>query len=295
MKLAVYTCSTPEYDIEQAVALIKEMGYNAVEWRVHSTAPLAEDDPRRNLPEKEKYAQRYWIANKATLNINNIMQDYLRAKKACDEAGMEIVNLAASPKGGVENLENLLAAAAAIGCKTVRGPMVKYDPAKPYWEQFENLREYLRQAEPMLRKHGVKLLIETHHGMLVSSASSALRLLEGFDPDYFGVIYDPGNMVYEGYENYQLGFEMLGKYLAHVHVKNAALVPAGEDEFGATEYNKAWMPLHKGSANLFAMIKALKKVGYDGVISVEDFSDEKPTREKLEEALAYLKAWIAAC
>lgn len=295
MKLAVYTCSTPEYDIEQAVALIKEMGYNAVEWRVHSTAPLAEDDPRRNLPENEKYAQRYWIANKATLDINNIMRDCLRAKKACDAAGMEIVNLAASPKGGPENLENLLAAAAAIGCQTVRGPMVKYDPARPYWEQFEGFREYLRQAEPMLRKHGVKLLIETHHGMLVSSASSALRLLEGFDPDYFGVIYDPGNMVYEGYENYQLGFEMLGKYLAHVHVKNAALVPDGEDAFGATVYKKEWMPLHKGAANLFALIQALKKVGYDGVISVEDFSDEKPTREKLEENLAYLKDWIAAC
>jgi sugar phosphate isomerase/epimerase len=173
--------------------------------------------------------------------------------------------------------------------------MVKYDPARPYWEQFEGFREYLRQAEPMLRKHGVKLLIETHHGMLVSSASSALRLLEGFDPDYFGVIYDPGNMVYEGYENYQLGFEMLGKYLAHVHVKNAALVPDGEDAFGATVYKKEWMPLHKGAANLFALIQALKKVGYDGVISVEDFSDEKPTREKLEENLAYLKDWIAAC
>ena len=34
MKLAVYTCSLPEYSIEEAAALIKEMGYDAVEWRV---------------------------------------------------------------------------------------------------------------------------------------------------------------------------------------------------------------------------------------------------------------------
>ena len=121
---------------------------------------------------------------------------------------------------------------------------------------------------------------------MISSASSALRVLDGFDPEYFGLIYDPGNMVYEGYENYDIGFQMLGKYLAHVHVKNAALTPAGEDEFGATKYNQSWMPMKKGSANLAALIKALKKVGYDGWLSVEDFSNEKPTREKLEYLLS---------
>ena len=101
-------------------------------------------------------------------------------------------------------------------------------------------------------------------------------------------------MVYEGYENYELGFEMLGKYLAHVHVKNAALVPAGEDELGATKYEQAWMPLKKGSANLLALMKALVKVGYDGVLSVEDFSNEKPTREKLEDNIAYLRQLMEA-
>ena len=87
---------------------------------------------------------------------------------------------------------------------------------------------------------------------------------------------------------------MLGKYLAHVHVKNAVLAPGGEDEFGATKYNQVWSPMKKGSANLAAMIKALAKVGYDGWLSVEDFSNEKPTREKLEENIAYLKQLIAA-
>ena len=86
-----------------------------------------------------------------------------------------------------------------------------------------------------------------------------------------------------------IGFQMLGSYLAHVHVKNAALTPAGEDEFGTTKYNQTWMPMKKGSANPAALIKALKKVGYDGWLSVEDFSNEKPTREKLEENIAYMK------
>ena len=289
MKLAVYTCSLPEYNIEESVTAIKEMGYDAVEWRVDSLAGI----PRSMLPaDIDEYEWRYWLDNKSTLNIADIKNECLKAKKLCDEAGIEIVNLATTLRGDDVTLEAVLEAAAAIGCKTIRGPMANYTPAKPYWEQFDEYRAYLRHCEPMLKKYGVKFLLETHHGTMISSASSALRVLDGFDPEYFGLIYDPGNMVYEGYEAYQLGFEMLGKYLAHVHIKNAALVPAGEDEFGATKYAQAWVPLKKGSANLAALIKALKHVGYDGVLSVEDFSNEKPTREKLEENIAYLRALL---
>ena len=37
MKLAVYTVSLPEFDLEQSVAVLKEMGYEGVEWRVDVT------------------------------------------------------------------------------------------------------------------------------------------------------------------------------------------------------------------------------------------------------------------
>ena len=295
MKLAVYTVSMPEYDIHQCVDLIKEMGYDGVEWRVDNTG---DNSPMMayfaHLTEEQKYGARYWIDNHATLNVADIRNECLKAKALCDEAGIEICNLATTLKGDMEAMDAVLSAAAEIGCKTVRGPMATYDPSKPYWDQFNEYRAYLKECEPLLRKYGVKFLIETHHGMMISSASSALRVLDGSDPEYFGLIYDPGNMVYEGYENYDLGFQMLGKYLAHVHVKNAALTPGGEDEFGATKYEQSWMPLKKGSANLAALIKALVKVGYEGYLSVEDFSNEKPTREKLEENIAYLKQLIEA-
>ena len=291
MKLAVYTVSLPEYTPEEAVAAVKEMGYDAIEWRVDSTAGL----PRSLFPKDiDEYAFRYWLDNKATLNVDDIYNACLHAKELCDSADLEIVNLATSLRGDDDRLEAILKAAAAIGCKSIRGPLERYDASKPYAAQFEGFREYLRHVEPLLRKYGIKMLIETHHGMIVSSASSAMRVLDGFDPDYFGLIFDPGNMVYEGFENYQMGFEMLGKYLAHVHIKNAALVPDGEDEFGAVKYKQAWMPLNKGSANLKELVCALVKVGYDGPLSVEDFSNEKPTRDKLEENITYLRQLIAA-
>ena len=273
MKLCVYTVGLPEYNIEESAALLKELGYTGVEWRVDRFGNMRQYFPK----DIDEYAVRYWLDNKSTLNIDNIMEECLRAKKACDENGLEIVNLATSVGYDAETLEKVLAAAAAIGCKSIRGPMGQFNAAKPYAEQFEEQRALMRSVEPLLKKYGVKMLIETHHGMMIASASSGRRMLEGFDPNCFGLIFDPGNMVYEGFEDYRKSFEMLGDYLAHVHIKNARLVADGEDEFGSAKWKQDWCPLNKGMANLKKVLEALVAVGYDGALSVEDFSNEMPT------------------
>ena len=51
---------------------------------------------------------------------------------------------------------------------------------------------------------------------LISSPSAAYRALEGFDPAHIGLIFDPGTMVNEGFEDYQKSFELLGDYIAHI-------------------------------------------------------------------------------
>jgi len=57
---------------------------------------------------------------------------------------------------------------------------------------------------------------------MTPSPALAERLVSHFDPRHVGVILDAGNMVYEGFETYSLAVDLLGPYLAHVHVKNAA-------------------------------------------------------------------------
>lgn len=288
MKLAVYSVSLPEYNIEESVALVKEMGYDGIEWRVERAGSM-----RHFFPEKiDEYALRYWLDNKSTLDVNNIMDEALKAKKLCDEAGIKIVNFATSLGADYETLEKVLAAAQAVGCKSIRAFMTRYDKNKPFNDQFNEQREMLARLEPLLKKYGIKVLIETHHGMLVASASAGLRLLQGFDPKYYGLIFDEGNMVFEGYEDYRKSFELLGDYLAHVHIKNGCLEADGEDEFGAVQWRQSWTPLKKGMANLKVLIESLAQVGYDGYLSVEDFSNESPTREKLEDNVAYLRTLI---
>lgn len=51
MKFGVFSVSMPEYGIEESVRLLKELGYDGVEWRV---AEMPEKEPE-NVP----FALRY--------------------------------------------------------------------------------------------------------------------------------------------------------------------------------------------------------------------------------------------
>jgi sugar phosphate isomerase/epimerase len=96
-------------------------------------------------------------------------------------------------------------------------------------------------------------------------------------------------MVYEGYENYRLGLEMLGEYLAHVHVKNARWFPRKYREDKSVEWMCDASPVHKGIADIRELFRALKAVNYDDWITIEDFSTERPLEDRLQENLAFLK------
>ena len=49
------------------------------------------------------------------------------------------------------------------------------------------------------------------------------------------------------------------------------------------------MPLNKGSVDFRTFLKVLKKSGYDGYVSFEDFSKEKTTLEKLKFNIGYIR------
>ena len=199
MKFSVYSVGMPEFDIKESVAIAKKYGYDGIEWRV---APIPEKEP-----ESYPFERRYWAWNKSTLDEKNIIEDAQKAKAYCDEAGLEIYGLATAL--GVYQTElvtDAIIAAGKIGCPIIRAGLVSYDPykaEKPYNELVKDTKAKLLEYLPLLKENNVKIVLETHHGTMIASASAAYRVLEGLDPTYYGVIFDPGNMVGEGYEDYR--------------------------------------------------------------------------------------------
>jgi sugar phosphate isomerase/epimerase len=91
------------------------------------------------------------------------------------------------------------------------------------------------------------------------------------------VIHDAGNMVYEGFEEYRMGLELLGPYLAHVHLKNAAWQRPSDG--GVWQAN--WAPLADGVVDWQKLFAALRAVGYTGWLGIEDFSQARPSAAAL--------------
>jgi sugar phosphate isomerase/epimerase len=282
MKFGVFTVSMPEYGIRESAQLLSELGYDGVEWRV---AEIPGEKPK-DIP----YDRRYWIYNESTLDIGTIEESAREAKKLCDERGIEIFSLTTYLKPGEsEKIERVLKAAQAIGCRQVRVFPRSYDGKENYNAMFAEMIEQTKVLEALAKKYGVKIVFEIHMDTLLASPSSAYRLVSNFDPRYIGLIFDPGNMVNEGFEDYQKSFELLGDYIAHVHVKNGLLAEDGTDEYGALKWKRQWCPIKKGMADLGHFFAVMKKQGYDGTVCIEDFSNEENTRDKLAHNLKYIK------
>ncbi len=280
-KYAVFTVMCPEYDIEGTAALASSLGLDGLEWRVTKKAP----EPITEVS--------YWGANRSTVDIDEVESDLARAKQIADRHGLAMPILGSYMKcSELDSVESAMRAARAAGCPKLRVGPPSYDGSRPYQELFEEALRDFEKVAKLARKHEVQACIEMHMGNITPSAGLAHRLVSRFDPAEIGVIFDPGNMVVEGFENYKMGLELLGPYLSHVHAKNCAWARTGEDD-GVAKWEWQMAAVKQGQADWTTIVAALKKVSYDGWLSFEDFS-EGDTEAKLSEALAYLKGLEAA-
>ena len=278
---AVFTVMCPEHDLEQTAALAASLGFDGLEWRVARKAP-------------EPIAQvSYWGANRSTVDIDDLDADLARAKEIADRHALAMPILGTYMKcHELDVVEAAMRAASAAGCPKLRVGPPGYDGSSPYPQLFEQaVRDYTEVAA-LARKHHVQACIEMHMGNITPSAGLAHRLVSNFDPAEIGVIFDPGNMVVEGFENYQMALELLGPYLSHVHAKNCVWAKAGMER-GVAKWEWKMAGVKDGQADWTAIVAALKRVGYDGWLSFEDFSDGD-TSAKLSDGLAYLKGLEAA-
>jgi sugar phosphate isomerase/epimerase len=285
MKYSLFTVSVPEMTPEEALKKMKEYGYDGVDWRVTALptdpAILAE-------------APSYWRNNYCTIDIDTVDEKAEELRALTEKYGLEINALATylDCSDAPEKIEKCMIAAKKMGCGRIRVNSLKYDAAKGYTQLFGEAVAGFKKVEELAKKHGIKADFEMHHGTITASASSARRLASFFDPQYIGVIYDTGNIVYEGYEEYQLALEVLGPYLDLVHIKNAKWVRKEVD--GKEVFRPDWAPFTDGHADFERVFKALKAVGYDGYVTFEDFSSEETSDEKLKTNINFIRSVVEA-
>lgn len=275
MKFAVFTDSTPDWTPTEAAKVLASQGWHGVEWRI--TDPVESARPT------------FWAGNRATWPLTGLESRLDELRSVTLDAGLEFPALGGyvTPKQR-EEAERLLAAAAALDAGQVRFLGVNVEKGQTYREAFASYRGDWEWLADCARRYGVRALLELHHESLTPSASAARRLVDGLDPRYVGVLHDIGNTVIEGWEEPAHALDLLGEYLAHVHLKNVAFHLAAVENDGTLRWAPKWVPLREGRAHLPEFFKALAGAGYDGWVTVEDFSVAVPLAERTAANLEYL-------
>ncbi|NPV08318.1 MAG: sugar phosphate isomerase/epimerase [Anaerolineae bacterium] len=281
MRISVFTVVMGEYSPEGVAEELSTLGYDAVEWRVHPDFHVHPDA----ISAKSSYLRS--LTQQAGLEVS-CLGTYVRASQA-------------------EQLDRCCRAAAEMDCPRIRIALDEdYDGRAGFERALAEAKEGLRRAEATLRHYQVRGLLETHHGSVAESASGARRLLSGFSPETYGVIFDPANMILAGRESWWMAVDILGEYLAHVHVKNISWLRDGD---GRWQWH--YDTLERGMVDWPEVIRALLATGYDGYLSVEDLCGTSlstsglageaigggppgvSTREKLQHDLTFIRGCLA--
>lgn len=277
MKYSVFSVSTPDLKPFELIDTLKQCGYDGVEWRV------------AELPQEVKgESPTSWRNNLCTIDPNATDSELESLKSYTEGKGLEVISLNPYLKvGDVAGTENVMRMAKKLGAKHIRLGQAWYDRSVNYNDLFAKAVKYLHGVQELSQTYGVKGLVETHHLTINPSAGLAHRLVDGFNPENIGIMYDPGNLVYEGYENYRKGLELIAPYLSHVHVKNVNWLKMEQPEDG-----KAWESLPDGAVDWKQVLIDLKSVGYDRYLGFEDFSKSKPTKEQLQFNIDYIRSLL---
>lgn len=239
MKFSVQTAVLPELTREQVVAALRRHGYDGVEWRLH----------------EEYHVKPSELREKAS-DIRRLVRDH----------GLDVSCLMGyAPLEDVGLQERIAEACAVMECPRYRPGAVLYDGTRSYRDLYDETVDRLGKVIEAVAPYRVKPVIETHFGTVAPSASLAYRLVQHFDPAHIGINYDPANLVIEGHEAWQLGLELIGPYLDYVHAKNVSWVR----ENGVWRWR--FEAMDRGQVDWREVARVLKKVGYDGWISFENF------------------------
>lgn len=280
MKLSLTSVMLPRWDLETTFAKLATHGYEGIELRC------------RYNPEDPDAEPSNWGRHLTDVSPDNIADKAAQIRDLSQQTGVRVCALAPNfTCDQTEIIDKIFNGALAIDPDNpplIRIGAQRHDRFRPYLPQFLDARAGFAHLVERACDCGVKIIYEIHVGTIAVSASRAIELLNNFDPNHIGAIFDVPNMIRVGLEDSKMGLELLGPYLAHVHIGNATPVQTQRDATGSMHWQWDFCDLREGMADIPQIIQDLKDVGYQGYISLEEFGpgdDEK----KISGEGAYLK------
>lgn len=284
MKYSATTVCLPELNFVEQCQFLKSLGYDGLELRVRRVA----DDVRAQAQPS------FWGYHVNDITPDNFASHADEVKRILADHGLQLAGLATNMAcNDLEQFKPALEGAVAAGAPFIRLGAASYFHGKDGEDYREVLGETLAgfaRCIELAKGTGIRLIVEMHGNTIHPSASLALKIAGAFSPNETGVIYDPQNMVRDGFETIAIAIPMLGDYLAHCHFGAHRPVPGDLDANGTRQWKWEACNLNEGLFHFPTAMQYLKQVNYQGFISIEDFRPNMDQREKFGNAISYLKS-----
>lgn len=205
--------------------------------------------------------------------------------KWAGETGVAIANLGSYPgrafasanpavrEAELSALKTTLLAAKALGCRSIRIiPGLGEDPA-----QIDQIAPYFATGAQLAEELGIYMGMENHAGSIAGSPRDVKRLCELVGSRYFGVLYEPANLMH-GNVDYKEAFDIFSDHIVHIHIKDGTGRGPGfqRTHLGEGEIDYAWV------------IAAMNGIGYTGDFALEyEICDIEPIETGLPRWVEY--------
>lgn len=248
---------------------VKKLGYDAFEFTVDPVGAVTPETTEKEAKELRKAAEK-----------RGILLDTLAAGLA-----WSVSPTSADPSvraRAVQNAKKQLQIASWLGCSTILylPGMVSacfvpdFDP-QPYNLVDKWATESLQAILPIAEALGVKIGVENVWNRFLLSPTEMAAFIDSFDSQYVGSYFDVGNVMLYGHPEHWI--KILGKRIFAVHMKDFRVDVGNLNGF---------VDLLAGDVPFAKVMKALKKIGYDGIYTVEYVP---PTLGAAEKGIAAMK------
>jgi sugar phosphate isomerase/epimerase len=204
-------------------------------------------------------------------------------RKKLEGYGMRVIISLAPPKeaGAVPQYEAMVRAVSELGAVTTQASFTgrryeEFDTFEAFKASFERHQRSVELAEPVLRRHKVKLAIENHKGW---RAAEHVAWIKRLGSEWLGACYDFGNNI-SLCEDPAETLRLLAPVTMYVSFKDMAVAPY-EEGFLLSE-----MALGEGMLDIPGMVKVLQQKDPDMIFALEMI-----TREPLKIPVLTKKYW----
>lgn len=262
-KIAGHTMGTPEYNLFDAISLIRKTGADGVEI-------VVQDNYKSGLP---CHCDRELLQKvKDCCRQNNMEVSALTPYNSHFDDIDEHVR-----QSEIDAIKKVVDYSAFLGAKYIRIYGGNREAGDNYrvGERREKLVNSLREMGDYAQSNGVTLVVENHFNTFAVSAAESAALIREVDHPCVRILYDQANLTFTENEDYQAAIAKQQSFVAYMHVKDLEFIegrhftssevshPKEEDRNVRTRI------VGEGVVPWYSILKLVKEHGYNGWLSLE--------------------------